>query len=120
MTNEEKAEKIEALAGEAAEFSKELSDDDLEQVAGGAFNSEVVNRLNLDVRMGAAGAQGLSVKLNYAATGGASGAANAPMVLGENTIRKLAARPGELSIAVRNYYGDWISLSRSELNELLS
>jgi hypothetical protein len=35
MTNKEKAEKVKVPTGEAAEFSKELPDDDLKQVVGG-------------------------------------------------------------------------------------
>jgi bacteriocin-like protein len=35
MTNEEKVEKIKALIGEIGELSKELSEDELKQVAGG-------------------------------------------------------------------------------------
>ncbi|MDR1329465.1 MAG: hypothetical protein LBK23_07695, partial [Oscillospiraceae bacterium] len=37
MTNKEKAEKNTALASEPAEFSGELADDDLKQVAGGGI-----------------------------------------------------------------------------------
>jgi bacteriocin-like protein len=55
MTNVEKIEKI----AEAAEFSKKLSDDDLEQISGGAFNPAMVSQYGLDVKTGKSGAQGL-------------------------------------------------------------
>jgi bacteriocin-like protein len=118
----EKTEKTDALDGEAAEFSKELSDDDLEQISGGAFNPAVVNRLGLDVKTGKSGAQGLIGTLTYQESSGphAGVSRREGVPISENSLRTYIDRPGELFVEVRTTSGRLIILGKNEIRELFS
>jgi bacteriocin-like protein len=121
MTNKEKAEKNTALAGEVAELSKELSDDDLEQVSGGAFNSDVVNRLGLNVYTNTfSNTQGLLARVTHTTPGGKSTNTTTSQVLSENMLRKYLAKDGILYIEAKNNLGAYTKISLDELAELLS
>jgi bacteriocin-like protein len=122
MTNKEKTEKIKVPTGEAAEFSKELPDDDLAQISGGAFNPEVVSRLELDVKTGKSGTQGLIGTLTYKESSGShAGVSRREGVpISENALRTYMDRPGELSVEVRTTSGKPLTLGKNELKELFS
>jgi hypothetical protein len=122
MTNEKKAEKVKASAGETAEFSKELSDDDMEQVSGGAFNPEAVSKYGLDVKTGKSGTQGLIGTLTYKESSGShAGVSRREGVpISENALRTYMDRPGELSVEVRTTSGKPLTLGKNELKELFS
>ncbi|MDR1358633.1 MAG: bacteriocin [Coriobacteriales bacterium] len=122
MTNEGKAEKVKAFAGEVAESSKELSEDDLKQISGGAFNMEVANRLGLDVKTGKSGTQGLFGTLTYQESSGSHAGVSRriDIPISENSIRAYLKMPGELSVEARTTSGVPITLGINELMELCS
>ncbi|MDR1096215.1 MAG: hypothetical protein LBL31_07480 [Spirochaetaceae bacterium] len=119
MMNAKKVEKTDTLGGKAAEFSKEIPDDDLDQITGGAFNAAVVNRLGLDVKTGKSGMQGLTVKLTYRENNGSSHSGGVvQQTLSENALKKYVGKPGELTVFVKTTSGDWRNLSRIEFETL--
>jgi hypothetical protein len=122
MTNKEKTEKTDALAGDAAELYKDIPDDDMEQISGGAFNQAAVQRYNLDVKTGKSGTQGLIGTLTYQESSGShAGVSRREGVpISENSLRSYLYRTGELTVEVRTTSGKPITLGRKELFELLS
>jgi hypothetical protein len=113
MVSPKKPENSRALFEEDAKCSKELVDDDLSQIVGGAFNPTAVSKYGLDV-ITVSGVQGLKVRRQSA-----SGAVS-ELILGERTLREHLPRHSEWSFEVKNNSGDWITLGRDELTELIS
>jgi bacteriocin-like protein len=121
MTNEEKTGKTKASINEAAEFSKELSDDDLKQISGGSFNSDVVNRLGLNVYTNTfSNTQGLLARVTHTTPGGKSTNTTTSQVLSENMLRKYLNKDGILFIEAKNNLGNYTKINLDELAELLS
>jgi hypothetical protein len=100
----------------------QLADEALDDIVGGAFNQDAVNRLGLDVKTGKSGAQGLIGTLTYQESSGShAGVSRREGVpISENSLRTYMDRPGELSVEVRTTSGKPITLGKNELKELFS
>jgi hypothetical protein len=99
----------------------QLADESLDDIVGGAFNQQAVSRLDLAVKTGTSGAQGLSGTLTYLESSGSSQSVtkrNGP--ISENSLRTYMGKPGELSVEVKTTSGKPITLGRNEIKELLS
>ncbi|MDR1271879.1 MAG: hypothetical protein LBK04_02660 [Clostridiales Family XIII bacterium] len=123
MTNEEKFDKITGLVAETGEFSKEIPDDELEQVSGGSFNMDVVDRLHLKVITGKhSGMQGLLGNIEYRQGSGPTDVIRREgMPISESSLRAYMNMPGELIVEARTTIaGGPITLGKDEILALLS
>jgi hypothetical protein len=112
MTGTEKTEETKALANGIAEGAQ-LSEDESEQIVGGAFNQDAIARYGLYLLTGHSGTQGLIASVPTAR------GTHDTRVISEDALRHYASMPG-CSVAVRTTSGAMRVLSSSELNELFS
>lgn len=100
-----------------------LDDSALDSVVGGVYNQKVIKDLNLEVRTGTSGAQGLYVSKEYSEGSIAEGhfeSGSSKGWISDDNLRKYVKNHENASISVRTNTGEMKELNKSQLTALLS